>query len=253
MPQVCTIFDYFDRIYVINLETRNDRLVEIALEFQKIGLDVHHPKVQIYKAIKPSTLEDWPTLGTKGCYQSHLAVLKDAQAHHYERVLILEDDAHFTQYFNILCSATLSQLKQTNWDIFYGGYGLSAENEAALEIAFKQDKFVSKNLYAQPSDKEVFCLHFVALQQSVIAKMVDYFEAILHRPAGHLDGGKMHIDGAYNWFRGAHPSVNTLLAFPQLASQRSSRTDIHALKWFDVLPFLKTATSAARRLKNKVL
>ena len=245
--------DYFDRVYIINLETRKDRLEEIALEFKKYGLDFHHPNVQVYKAAKPTTLEDWPTLGTKGCYLSHLAVLQDAKQHQYARILILEDDVHFANYFNILCSATLNQLNETNWDIFYGGYRLTPEGEAALENAFKQNKFPSKNLYAQPAGNEVFCLHFVAMNQSTVAKMVGYYEAIMQRPNGHPEGGKMHIDGAYCWFRREHPQIKTMLAFPQLADQRSSRTDIHDLKWFDLLPIFKSAASAARKIRNHLI
>ncbi len=56
--------------------------------------------------------------------------------------------------------------------------------------------------------------------------MVDYLEAMLQRPKGSPDGGPMHVDGAYSWFRRAHPEVAAYVCTPSVAQQRSSRSDI---------------------------
>jgi glycosyl transferase family 25 len=60
----------------------------------------------------------------------------------------------------------------------------------------------------------------------------------------------MHVDGAYSWFRRAHPQFLTVLASPELGHQRHSATDIHPLKWFDKTPVLKSLVALARKLKN---
>lgn len=257
-PIKTPMLEYFDQIYVINLESRKDRLQEIREEFNKIGIDFSHPKFQVFKAIKPETYDGWPTQGTKGCYLSHLGVLKNAKQNGFERILILEDDASFTQYFNILMDETIRQLKDTHtensaWGIFYGGYRACENVDDKITEAYKLNKLYSKNIFKPLPEHEIFCLHFVAITKPVIAQLVDYLEAIMNKPMGDPTGGRMHVDGAYNWFRKEHPEITTLMAYPQLAKQRSSRTDIHELKWFDVLPFFKTAAGAARKIKNHLI
>lgn len=247
------MLEYFDQIYIINLASRQDRLLEMQAELNKIGVDFNHPKIHVFTAIKPESHDGWPTAGTKGCYLSHLGVLKDAQDHHYQRILILEDDVSFTQYFDILMGETITQLKNYPWDIFYGGYRVEAPVQEAIIDAYQHSQSLSKNLFLSLPETEIFCLHCVALTGPTIAKLVDYLEKIMAKPMGDPTGGRMHVDGAYNWFRKEHSHIATLLAYPQLAHQRSSRTDIHDLKWFDTLPIFKSAASAARKVKNMVL
>jgi hypothetical protein len=57
----------------------------------------------------------------------------------------------------------------------------------------------------------------------------------------------MHVDGAYGWFRKAEPSFRTLIATPEIITQRASRSDITARGWKDRLPLI----GLVRRLKNR--
>lgn len=247
------MLEYFDQIYIINLASRQDRLMEMQAEFHRVGIDFNHRKIRVFTAIKPESHEGWPTAGTKGCYLSHLGVLKDAKNHNYERILILEDDVSFTQYFDILMRETITQLKNHPWNIFYGGYRIEDPAQDAIVDAYKHSQSVAKNLFLSLPETEIFCLHFVALTQPTVTNLVDYLEKIMQKPMGDPTGGRMHVDGAYNWFRKEHPEIATLMSYPQLAVQRSSRTDIHELKWFDELPLFKTATSAVRKIKNQLV
>jgi GR25 family glycosyltransferase involved in LPS biosynthesis len=251
------MLDYFDQIYIINLESRPDRLEEMSAEFHKIGIDIKHEKINMFKAIRPERFEDWPTQGAKGCYLSHLAVLKDAKQQGFERILILEDDVNFVQYFNFLFEETIHQLKAaqlngTAWNIFYAGHRVSKQNQEKISHAFQMSQSFSKNLFKPDPNTEIFCLHLIALTKPTIAQMIDHLEDIKSKPMGDPNGGKMHVDGAYNWFRRLHPEIVTFIAFPELGYQRSSRTDIHTLKWFDILPIFKSAASAARKVKNNL-
>ena len=67
-------FDFFDEIYCINLERRTDRWKQCQSEFDKIGIT---DKVIRFKAF------DNKENPKKGCYDSHLSVIKLA----YERKL----------------------------------------------------------------------------------------------------------------------------------------------------------------------
>lgn len=60
----------------------------------------------------------------------------------------------------------------------------------------------------------------------MIEAMVGYLEAMLKRPNGSPEGGPMHVDGAYSWFRRAHPGVAAYVCTPSVAQQRYSRSDI---------------------------
>ena len=45
--------DYFDKVYVINLESRADRRMEIDVELKKINLSLDDPKVIFFKRLNP--------------------------------------------------------------------------------------------------------------------------------------------------------------------------------------------------------
>ncbi len=91
----------------------------------------------------------------------------------------------------------------------------------------------------------------IGVQGTVAADIVAYMEAMLHRPGGHPDGGPMHVDGAYSWFRRAHGGLITVLAVPEVAYQRSSRTDIGQTRWFDRIPLLSMGITLIRRFKDR--
>ena len=75
-----------DRIFVINLDKRQDRLLEFMEECDKMGIQ----KVERFSAIHR------PDHGALGCTLSHLNVIKLAKKRNYKNVLIFEDDFTFT-------------------------------------------------------------------------------------------------------------------------------------------------------------
>ncbi len=60
------------------------------------------------------------------------------------------------------------------------------------------------------------------------------------------------IDAVYVWYRRANPDVVTEFAVPPLGEQRSSRSDIADLKWFDRSPLTRGGANALRRLRRMV-
>ena len=91
--------DYFDKVYIINLPHRADRREEIDVQLRKVGLALNHPKVTLFNAIKPDEAGEFPSIGAKGCFLSHLGVLKDAQLKRFEQILIFEDDLDLSKTF----------------------------------------------------------------------------------------------------------------------------------------------------------
>ena len=221
----------FAVISVINLPERKDRRDEIAQQLSLVGLYFDSPQVNIFSAIRPPYADGFDSIGTRGCFMSHLQVLRNALLS--DDLLILEDDLDFVLDADKLLRSALQALPN-NWGIFYGGCDVDLPADSSL-------------LQRVPPSVSVRKSHFVAFNGPVIALVVEYLEAILRRPPGHIDGGPMHVDGAYSRFRTDHPDVLVFAAIPELGYQRPSRTDIHALKWFDRVPVAKELVQLIRR------
>lgn len=235
--------DFFDCIYVINLASRTDRWAEIREQFQRIGLAPDHPKVLRFDAVRPEDSGPFPSIGARGCFMSHLGVLKHAQSAGFQRILILEDDLDFSGDFKSRWPHVQAGLSLVDWQIFYGTYEVH-DNAAGPTSAAP--------LMAVSTQTQVGTTPFVAFQGDTISRAISFLEDMLRRPAGSPEGGPMHVDGAYNWLRAAHGEWKTYLASKQLGHQRPSRTDIHTLPWYDQLPWLRGLAQAARRLKRRL-
>lgn len=235
------LIETFDHIVIINLAHRADRRQEMAQQLARLGLSFDHPSVLRFDACRFEDPAGFPTAGTRGCFHSHLGVWRDAAERGDQAVLLLEDDLDFGPDIEKTLPATLDALGQKNWSHFYG---------AVLEWSPAASPLTP--LAAAQPNESVLGGHFLAMRGDAIAKNVAYLEAILTRPNGSPDGGPMHVDGAYGWFRKANPADQTYIAYPDLGFQRSSRTDIHALHWADRLPVLRELTSLARRIKRKL-
>ena len=217
----------FDAIYVINLPSRTDRRDQMNAQLKSVGLSYDSPQVHLFPAVRPLDGGGFESIGARGCFMSHLEILRAANGKN--NVLILEDDLDFATVFREI------RLPES-WGIFYGGAGHSLQPTNDLtEVAPTQ---------------ELKCSYFVAFNGMVIPRVVEFLELLLTRQPGDPQGGPMHVDGAYNVFRTGNPDVITLIATPELGFQRSSRSDIAPLKWFDKIEWLQSVVGTARSLKK---
>ena len=227
-------------IVLLNLPYRIDRRAEFAAQLKAIGLSYDHPDVHVFDAIRPDAAEGFPTVGARGCFLSHLQILRKAVADGWDRVLICEDDLDFTADILSRLPAITATLESEAWSMFYGGYG---DKVTGSDVA--------PGLVCVDPASEILCAHFYAVRGPAIADLVAYLEGILSRPTGHPEGGLMHYDGALCWFRQANPQYSTLAAVPEIGVQRASRTDIHDLKWFDRWPGVRDFATLARRARAR--
>jgi glycosyl transferase family 25 len=193
--------------------------------------------VELYEATRPTDPEGFDSLGARGCYTSHLDILRDARDRGVESVLVMEDDCEILARNGKRLEQLSSELKNRRWGFAYLGHIVP--------------KVPGSQAGWQEYEGPVQTTHLYAVHRSAVAGVVDYLEACLTRPGGDPIGGPMPVDGALTMYRAAHPGVVTLLAQPVIAGQRSSRSDITA-KWWDRLPAVSGMLAAARAFKRRL-
>ncbi|MCU7960875.1 MAG: hypothetical protein KZQ58_12955 [gamma proteobacterium symbiont of Bathyaustriella thionipta] len=115
-PDKALDWSFLDAAYCISLKSREDRAVNVAKEFHRVGLC---QKVMFYRPLKH------PIKGIIGSWESHRAVGEDALAKGYERALVMEDDVLFSRR---LRPARMRAIKKAmdalppDWMIFFLGH-----------------------------------------------------------------------------------------------------------------------------------
>jgi glycosyl transferase family 25 len=217
---------------VINLPERTDRRADMEVQLRRVGWDA-----KFFPAIRPHERGEFPTVGSKGCFLSHLAVLKAARDQQARRLIILEDDLNFANDFVARWTRYMNQLENSPWSILYPGHLLNT---------------APSGLNLLDPSTPVQTTHFMVIHANAIPRIVEGFETILSRPAGHPLGGPMHVDGAYSTIRAQNVDLRTYCISPALGYQRPSRTDIADLKWFDRITAVRPFVNAARRAKSVI-
>lgn len=218
--------------YVINLRDRSDRRFEMENQLARIGWEA-----QFLEAVRPDGAGDFPSIGARGCFLSHLAALRQGRNEN-SHVLIMEDDLNFKSEFAYLWRGACEALEKTNWSIFYPAHLLQDIGKEGLQELDRE----------QP----IICAHFVLFNKNAISTVIGGLEDILSRQPGDPLGGPMHVDGAYSTIRAQNPLLSTFIYVPSLGYQRSSRSDIAALKAFDRVTILRPLVIIARKIKQEL-
>jgi glycosyl transferase family 25 len=227
--------DFFDRVAIINLPSRPDRLRALSAELRRIGFDIGSSKVAIPNAPEPSDANGFPSRGVFGNFLSHLNIIEAAWRDGLNNVLVLEDDAIFRARFQTFPVA--ERLASQRWDICFIGH--------ALALAPHTDGFVR-------SDAPFKWSHCYAVNRSIMPRLVNYLRETMDRPAGHPLGGKMYIDGAYSLFRQQNPDVISLLSAPSQSSQKGSPSNLVGRRWYDKGPLTRPAVIVARAVRDEL-
>jgi glycosyl transferase family 25 len=222
------LFDHFDRIRIVSLPDRLDRRREMARQLRKVGLQ-NDNRVEFFDAFRMDEPGPFLKAGSHGCFLSHLQILTEsAQANH--SVLILQDDCDFLPGIAEYCLPEC--------DVFYGGYSLIQPGN--------------------PHDSDIIGAHFMGFGAEATRKAADYLRDYLRpnfqpdRRASEQPGFNPRIrppiDGAFVWFRRAHPELRT--EFAMLSKQRSSKSDVSP-GWADNVPGLRQVLALGRRIASR--
>jgi GR25 family glycosyltransferase involved in LPS biosynthesis len=114
------INEYFDKVVVINLDKRTDRLEKISKQLDELGITFER-----FSAIDGTGKN--PMLAGK---DSHVEVWKQNLG---KRVLILEDDAYFVEGFQERFDEVIQTLPE-EWDVFYLGVFLDKRTGKVIKI-----------------------------------------------------------------------------------------------------------------------
>lgn len=218
--------NYFDKIYLINLKRRNDRLnnfidlskkfnfnFELKEAFDGInGIDenftygnkkISYTRNEYYNPLAGDSM-GIPNYhmnyfkGQIGCLISHLEVIKDAKNKNYKSILVFEDDVSFVENFNERLKNLMESVDQ-NWDMLY----LSGSIPQFLQ---------NHNFYSKVS--QIHTTHSYSLKDSVYDNMIKLLtKNIFSKP----------VDSSY---ASIHDSINTYVAIPYLTYQSDGFSDI---------------------------
>lgn len=151
-----TINEYFDQVYLINLDERPDRLQSADKELSKFDI-----KYKRAKAIKPNFNQINPIkysafesqnikyiAGAYGCKLSHVSCIVDAAKNNYDKVLIMEDDIKICPEFQDIFdnAVKLMEYIDPKWHMIYLGarYMWGGTNSITKERWWQE--YVGENL-----------------------------------------------------------------------------------------------------------
>lgn len=226
------INEYFDRVFVINLDSRPDRMKDVAttlksrcIEYERfpgIKLGEHKmidPGLYNLCHLTPHANNPKYHLGMVGCKLSHLSIVKMSKERGYRRILILEDDIIVSPNVDTIFKKAVTQ--EPGWDMFYLGGTFLHPNE----------KIPGKDSVSRA--KGVFTTSSYALDNS--RGIFDYIENNLGTYGGEIDvfyAYNIHTSVPSKWSAGV-PNGSHFKAFvtvPCAISQNKSKSDIVPLK-----------------------
>jgi glycosyl transferase family 25 len=181
--------EFFDRVALINLDRRKDRLGRFDIQAISLGIEFVR-----YSAIDA---EACGITGARACAASHRQVLADALADGVERLFIFEDDAGFDAEFNAKFS-TLTERLPADWQMLYLGSWPYSIIDVGIEGIRKTHGNITTHAYG--AKREIF---------------QDLIDASMNQVNP--------IDAAYGLL---HPRIVTYMAHPSMVTQMPDFSDI---------------------------
>lgn len=183
--------EFFDRVVVINLDRRQDRLKELKKQTKSLGIDFVRYSAVDAKALGISNIA--------ACANSHRLVLEEAKAAGVQRLLILEDDAEFGHGFDTNFNELVSKLPE-DWQMLYLGSNTFLPVDVGIEGLRKTEGSLTTHAYGVKSE----------LFDTLIAAASDE---------------RWPVDLTYSKVL---PKVQAYAAWPSLVTQRAGYSDIES-------------------------
>ncbi len=158
------IWDFFDKIYCINLEERKDRWVLCEEKFEQYNI-INYIR---FEGIKIKDNLSNKKLGQIGCALSFYRIIKNAYENFYKNILIFEDDFYFVRskdQTEIILKESISNLPK-EWDVLYLGANI------VYDYSNCPLSFFNKYLFKLNS---AYCTHSISFSRNGINKFINRF------------------------------------------------------------------------------
>ena len=207
------ILDYFNRLAIVHLPNRDDRLRALTKELARIEVDIDSPKVTIPDPPMPEKSNGFTSRGVYGSFLSHVEIIENAYRDGLDSVWVLEDDAIFSRRFRSQQHRIASYLRDHEWDLCFIGHTV---HNRLPDSPTGLLRFSGPFIWA----------HSYAVHRRIMARLIEYLRLNETRETGHPDGGKMYIDAAFFFFRQQNPDVICLVSSPCLSVQKGSPSSL---------------------------
>lgn len=210
-----TLNNFFDKIYLINLDTRIDRYQECLNEFKKHNI----LNVKRVSAVNGNLLKNHSNRnsGNQGLLLTNIKIIKDALNKKYEKILILEDDILFIDNINKIFNKKIKYLPY-NWDLLYLGGSHLFNKGKFTSISKIVDFDINENTYKK-LDNELCKTTWTQTTHAVGINSKN-FNMLLNI----MENTQRPIDMIYCQLQ--QNDLNTYTFLPSLALQRPSFSDI---------------------------
>src|SRR5271163_4132194 len=132
-----TLLEYFERVAIINLPERADRRQQMERQLKAFGIDPAQPPIEFFAGIRPSEPGGWPSIGCRGGFLSHYAVLKQARESGLRNIAVLEDDCMFRPGFGTAQADFRKALCEAPWDLVWLGHHSNVDASPAGLFAWQ--------------------------------------------------------------------------------------------------------------------
>ena len=196
---------YFDGIFFINLDRREDRLEFIKKQLDRVGIIAERVDAIDGNLLEPdpSIGNGWNHKGVAGCALSHRKVIQLAKDRGYKTFLVIEDDTVFCDNFFNKIDFYMAQLPE-DWDmVYFGGNYLSLPTPVNVNLG-RCTHTLTTNMYAMKST---------------------LFDFVLTNISEKVEELKMPVDVHYTNIQ-ASKNFNCYAFRPQLVWQDSIFSDI---------------------------
>lgn len=210
--KLSNIYNFFDRIFIINLKHRDDRWNKCLKQlkknritnyerFEAIKPDYNSIDKKLYSNLALKKAEQSYIVGSMGCKFSHLNIIKKAKKRNYNRILILEDDFLLCKNFRVELYKRLRNISKLNWDMFYLG---SSRNSNIIKTMFP---FINKTINSGVNTTHAYCVN----------------KKIYNSLINGISVSTCEIDTYYRIFQRNH---NVYICNPSIVTQGADYSDI---------------------------
>lgn len=170
--------EYFDKIYILNLKRRDDRLkiIKKRLAFTEItnfevfdATDgaVMHPIWKKFSEINPF----FSNPNYLACAVSHLSIYNDAISKGYKRILIVEDDVKISSTANEDFRIWSKEVP-SDWDLLYLGFIPLSDDCSRWDYNVFSDRFITSQVF---SAKNLWGLYGYGISESLMKETLEIY------------------------------------------------------------------------------